>query len=184
MDVGVRDGGGNTPHSSGPEPQPPQSRARRHRARCGVDCGGGGWARDPQRPEYRCRRWWERQPQQANRERTPRPQHSVPSQVTPDAGPGSRRATTGLFPTLRTSGQGATNCAFPRGRPLHTYRRARRVSEVPGSAAGGLGAPRALPALILWAQALLAEPSQCFISCQSTGNSLPPQQAWEHTTPC
>lgn len=114
----------------------------------------------------------------------PRPRHSVPSQVIPDPGPGSRRATMGLFPTLRTSGQGATDCAFPRGRPLHTYRRARRVSEVPGSAEGGLDAPRALPALILWAQALLAEPSQCFISCQSTGNSLPPQQAWEHTTPC
>lgn len=73
MDVGVRDGAGNTPHSSGPEPQPPQSRARRHRARCGVDCAGSGWARDTQRPEYTCRRWWERQPQQANRERTPPP---------------------------------------------------------------------------------------------------------------
>lgn len=71
-----------------------------------------------------------------------------------------------------------------RFRRLHTYRRARRVSEVPGSAEGGLDAPRALPALILWAQALLAEPSQCFISCQSTGNSLPPQQACELTTPC
>lgn len=43
----------------------------------------------------------------------PRPRHSVRSQVTPDPGPGSRRATMGLFPTLRTSGQGATDCAFP-----------------------------------------------------------------------
>ena len=53
----------------------------------------------------------------------------------------------GSVPDPENCWAGVTDCAFPDGRRLHTYRRARRVSEVPGSAEGGPDAPRALPAL-------------------------------------